>query len=144
MFASNKIELSMMETELEKIRSQYHLRSSYMAPASEPLFRPQQSTMSFGTAQGERRLEYEDLEVDQTLNKQGQPVPPPNQKGLPLVNPKELSNEELEYIIQTGQLPPRFQSVDMQKTSQQHPSLMSYMSTGSDQKPEHNKTISIQ
>lgn len=102
--------------------------------------------MSFGTAQGERRLEYEDLEVDQaTLNKQGQPVPPPNQKGLPVVNPKELSNDELEYIIQTGQLPPRFQSqsVDLQKTSQQHPSLMSYMSTGSDQKPEHNQTISI-
>jgi hypothetical protein len=108
----------MMETELEKIRSQYHLRSSYMAP-SEPLFRPQQSTMSFGTAQG--RLEFEDLEVEegQTLNKQGQ-VPLPSKGGLPIVNPKELTNEELEYIIQTGQLPPRYnnQPSELQKTSQ--------------------------
>jgi hypothetical protein len=26
---------------------------------------------------------------------------------MPVINPKELTNEELEYIIKTGQLPPR-------------------------------------
>ena len=26
-----------------------------------------------------------------------------------MINPKDLTNEELEFIIRTGQLPPRFQ-----------------------------------
>ena len=27
---------------------------------------------------------------------------------MPKINPKELSNEELEFIIKTGKLPPKF------------------------------------
>jgi hypothetical protein len=28
--------------------------------------------------------------------------------GMPKVDPKQLSNEELEYIIKTGKLPPKY------------------------------------
>jgi hypothetical protein len=46
-----------------------------------------------------------------TLNKQGK-VPQKDQKNLvnnmPKINPKDLSNEELEFIIKTGKLPPKF------------------------------------
>jgi len=35
---------------------------------------------------------------------------------LPKINPKDLSNEELEYIIKTGKLPPRIMTNDTQNT----------------------------
>jgi hypothetical protein len=61
--------------------------------------------------------------------------PPHSNAGLPpIINPKDLSNEELEYIIKTGQLPPRFsygkqsaRNEELKKTNQQHPSLQSYI-----------------
>jgi hypothetical protein len=42
---------------------------------------------------------------DQTLNKQGQIPQSKEKKGIqmtPVINPKELTNEELEFIIKTG------------------------------------------
>lgn len=39
---------------------------------------------------------------EQTLNKEGKVPSKPK-----AINPKDLSNEELEYIIKTGSLPPR-------------------------------------
>ena len=52
-----------------------------------------------------------------TLNKQGK-IPEKNLKSLvnalPKINPKDLSNEELEFIIRTGQLPQRFNQMPLQ------------------------------
>ncbi|CDW74073.1 UNKNOWN [Stylonychia lemnae] len=49
---------------------------------------------------------------DLTLNKQGQIPQSKDSKLLPKINPKDLSNEELEYIIRTGKLPPRIMGND--------------------------------
>ena len=32
-------------------------------------------------------------------------------QNMPKINPKDLTNEELEYIIKSGQLPPRFNNM---------------------------------
>ena len=60
-----------------------------------PMENRNQSIVSFG-GHGEEQV---------TMNRQGKA----NVRGEkpPVINPKELSNEELEYIIRTGQLPPR-------------------------------------
>ena len=55
---------------------------------------------------------------EQTLNKQGQIPVPKDQKPVNQVskiNPKDLSNEELEYIIKTGKLPQRLAQDNLQQ-----------------------------
>lgn len=48
------------------------------------------------------------LSQQETLNKNGAFKKQDGLKDINKVNPKELSNEELEYIIQTGKLPAKY------------------------------------
>lgn len=71
-----------------------------------------QSIVSFGGGMDSHHGSNDQMMNEQTLNKQGKkPIPQKMGMGgsgmMPMINPKELSNEELEFIIKTGSLPPR-------------------------------------
>ena len=60
---------------------------------------------------------------------------------MPVINPKELTNEELEYIIKTGQLPPRLNQQPSAPSSR--PQSVSYSLSkhnSSERKEELKKT----
>jgi len=166
-----------MESEIEKIKNIYHLNpnsTSTMKGHSQatpgggmrPMDQRNSSQVSFGVTEdtsmlassssGSKACQSRTNNYEQTLNKHGQ-IPPSKGKGvmMPVINPKELTNEELEYIIKTGQLPPRLnqqpsapssrpQSVsyslskqnsserkeELKKTQGQHPLLQSYIGYG--------------
>ena len=42
---------------------------------------------------------------------------------MPKINPKNLTNEELEYVIKTGKMPPQYQSSRPGSASHKYPDM---------------------
>ena len=59
---------------------------------------------------------------------------------MPVINPKELTNEELEYIIKTGQLPPRLNQQPEAPSSRPQSVSYSLSKHNSERKEEFKKT----
>ena len=87
---NNHIELSLMESELESIQHRYQLSSDRSSQA--PLIPPSTRSNNHVSFSGE-----------DTMGRRNNPG-----KQAPVFNTKELSDEELERIIRTGQIPARF------------------------------------
>jgi hypothetical protein len=64
-----------------------------------------QGICTFGENTTNNSQQSSNVLQDITLTKQGNI---PSAKGGPKINPKDLSNQELEYIIRTGKLPPKY------------------------------------